>query len=245
MIVRYLPVALLLAAWEAVAVSGVVATDLLPPIHRIAARAVALAAGGGVAPHLAASLGRAAVGFVLAVIAGILVGAGMSRSRVVKDFVGPLLALSYPVPKPAFFPLFLIWLGAGSGTHVAVIATGCIIPVVIATFNGSNRVSPYLVWTARNLGMNGRRTFLRIVLPAALPDIAVGVRVALTLAFVMLVSSEMLAGQSGLGFLAAYLGEAGDYEGMFAVVLFIGALGFLADQVYCAATDRLLAPYRG
>lgn len=245
MTTRYLPVALLLGLWEAVALAGVAPRDVLPSIHGIAARAAALFGSGDLLPHLLGSLGRAAAGFALSVAAGIILGAAMSRSAAVHGFLNPLLALSYPVPKPAFFPLFLIWLGMGNLTHVAVIFIGCIIPVVISTYNGANRVNPHLVWMARNLGMTPRRTLVRIVLRAALPDIFQGVRVALTLAFVMLVSSEMLAGQNGLGFLAAYLGEAGDYEGMFGVVLMIGALGFAADQVYGRLVDRVLEPYRG
>jgi NitT/TauT family transport system permease protein len=237
------PVLLFLALWEAVTLSALVPREILPSVHAIAGRCLTLLTSGDLVPHLLGSVGRAATGFVLATGSGVALGALMSRSPLVNGFVSPLLALSYPIPKPAFFPLFLIWLGLGSPTHVAVIFSGCIIPVVISTFNGSNRVNRHLVWTAQNLGMSRRRILFRVVLPAALPDIVVGIRVALTLAFVMLVSSEMLAGQNGLGFLAAYLGEAGDFEGMFAVVLFIGLLGFTADQVYSRITGRLLDPY--
>jgi ABC-type nitrate/sulfonate/bicarbonate transport system permease component len=244
MTARAVPILLFLGLWEIVAALGFAPRDILPPVHSIAARAVALGTTGELGPNLLTSLGRAALGFVIATCAGIVLGALMSRSRAIEGFVNPVLALSYPIPKPAFFPLFLIWLGLGSPTHVAVIVTGCIIPVVISTYNGARRVNHHMVWTAQNFGMSPTRIIWRIVLPAALPDIVVGVRVALTLSFVMLVSSEMLAGQTGLGFLASYLGEGGDYEGMFAVVLMIGLLGFFADQAYGAVSGRLLAPYR-
>src|SRR5581483_6560599 len=218
--------------------------EILPPVHGIAARAATLLMSGDLGPHLLGSIGRAGAGFLLAGAAGVGLGLLMARSPAVDGLVSPLLALSYPIPKPAFFPLFLIWLGLGSPTHVAVIFSGCIIPVVISTFNGAKRVHRYLVWTARNFGLPARRILFRVVLPAALPEIFVGLRVAVTLAFVMLVSSEMLAGQTGLGFLASYLGEAGDYEGMFAVVLIIGFLGFAADQLYSRLTTPMLEPYR-
>jgi len=241
---RAVPVVLFLGLWEVVALLGFAPRDILPPVHSIAARAFTLGTSGELGPNLLTSLGRAALGFVFATCAGIVLGALMSRSRTIEVFISPLLALSYPVPKPAYFPLFLIWLGLGSPTHVAVIVSGCIIPVVISTYTGARRVNRHLVWTAKNFGMGATRIIWRVVLPAALPDIIVGVRVALTLSFVMLVSSEMLAGQTGLGFLASYLGEGGDYEGMFAVVLLIGLLGFLADQAYGVLGGRLLAPYR-
>jgi ABC-type nitrate/sulfonate/bicarbonate transport system permease component len=241
---RAIPVFLFVGLWESTAALGLLPREILPPAHGVVARALSLAMSGDLPPHLLGSAGRAATGFVLATGVGVILGALMSQSAVVDSLLSPLLAFSYPIPKPAFFPLFLIWFGLGSPTHVAVIVTGCIIPVIISTYNGTKHVNRYLRWTARNLGMARWRILVRIVLPAALPEISVGVRVALTLSLVMLVSSEMLAGQTGLGFLASYLGEAGDYEGMFAVVLIIGLIGFMADQAYLALTARALAPYR-
>jgi NitT/TauT family transport system permease protein len=242
---HYLPLLVLGVLWEIVSASGTLPANTLPALHLVIARAIHFFTSGDILPHLIRSLERAAVGFLVAVVIGIATGAAMARSSVVQGLAAPLLALTNSIPKPAFYPLFLIWLGAGTWSDTAVIFTGCVIPVIISTYNGARRVSPNVIWMAQNLGMRRARLMLRVILPAALPEVLVGLRIALTLAWVMLVSAEMLAGQDGLGFLIGFVGEAGDYEGMFAVVLIIALIGFIADRAFQRFIKRCLIPYRG
>lgn len=241
---RYLPLLAVAAAWEIVSLSGALPAGALPPVHLVIVRALQFLLTGRILPDLARSLERAALGFAMAVSVGVLLGVAMERSSVVRGLVKPILALTNPIPKPAFYPLFLIWLGTGNWSTIGVIFTGCVIPIVITTFNGAKRVNPHVIWMARNLGMAGPRFIFRIMIPAALPEILLGIRVGLTLSWVMLVSAEMLAGSDGLGFLISYVGEAGDYQGMFAVVLIISLIGFVADRAFCGAMERALRPYR-
>ena len=245
LVARYVPLVVLGLAWEIVSASGLLPREILPPMHSVLRRAVQFFLSGDILPHLTRSMERATLGFCLAVIAGVGLGAVMARSAIAHGLLSPLLALTNSIPKPAFYPLFLIWLGAGDRSDTAVIFTGCVIPVLISTYNGTRRVHPSLVWMGQNLGMTGRRLLWRVVLPAALPEVLMGIRISLTLAWVMLVSAEMLAGRDGLGFLIGFVGEAGDYEGMFAVVVILATIGFIADRVFLALMAKWLTPYRG
>ena len=121
--------------------------------------------------------------------------------RVVERAVEPILLLIYPVPKPAMIPLFMIWLGIGDFSKIAVIALACLLPVVVATFNGARSVDDLLLWSARARGTSERRLLWRVVLPAALPQIAAGVRTAIAIAIIVLVSSEFISAEKGLGYL--------------------------------------------
>lgn len=242
---KFVPLLVLALAWEAVSLSGALPSGALPPLHLVVRRTIELFTSGDILPHLGRSVERASVGFSGAVVVGVAIGTAMARSALVEALIKPILSLTNPVPKPAFYPLFLIWLGAGTWSDTAVIFTGCIIPVIISTFNGARKINPNVIWMAKNLGMKGFRLIRKIVIPAALPEVLLGIRIALTLSWVMLVSAEMLAGQDGLGFLIGFIGEAGDYEGMFAVVLLIAVIGYATDRLFVRLMDRWLAPYRG
>jgi len=182
---RYVPLIGLAFIWEIVAGAGLLPREILPPLHSVVVHAVWFFVSGDIVPHLARSMQRAAMGFSVALVVGVSVGAGMARSSVINGLISPLLALTNSIPKPAFYPLFLIWLGAGDWSDTAVIFTGCVIPVLISTYNGIRRVQPNLVWMGQNLGMRGQRLLWRVVLPAALPEVLIGVRIALTLAWVI------------------------------------------------------------
>ena len=231
---RYLPLALLLAAWEAASRLGWVPQSMLPSLSGVLALWWRLFTEGEIYTHGGASLLRAGAGLALSILVGIVLGILMSWSRPVRRALQPLVGILYPLPKSALIPILMIWLGIGHLSKVAVIFLGCLLPVVLSSFNGANGVDRTLIWSAQSLGA-GRRIILReIVIPAALPEILSGIRIALALSFVLLVSSEMLAAREGLGFLISFLGEAGNYEGMFAAVFTVAALGFAADRGYLA-----------
>jgi ABC-type nitrate/sulfonate/bicarbonate transport system permease component len=115
------------------------------------------------------------------------------------------------------------------------------IPVTLGAFNGARGCEQVLVWSARSLGASRLRVLWDVVLPAALPEILNGGRTALALSFVLLVSSELIVARSGLGYMIGFLGAGGTYDAMFAVVLTVAFLGFLADRLYQLLVQRVLA----
>jgi NitT/TauT family transport system permease protein len=229
-----------MALWEGLTRGGLLRPELLPAFDRVLLRWLALVIHGELLPHLGASLWREVVGFTMSIVVGVPLGMSMAWMPAVHRFFAPLLALTYPVPKQALIPVLMIWLGLGHASKIAVIGLGCLIPIVISTCNGARGVDPYLLWSATNLGTTRQRLLWRVVLPAALPDILSGIRMALSLSFILLVTSEILAAQAGLGYLTFFLGESGAYEEMCAVVLTVMLLGFLADRLYGQLMQRLL-----
>jgi ABC-type nitrate/sulfonate/bicarbonate transport system permease component len=158
----------------------------------------------------------------------------------VERVVQPLVNVTYPLPKSALIPLLMIWLGIGDTAKVAVVFLGTVLPVIVGAYHGVRGVDHFLVWSARSCGTAGPRLVLRVLLPAALPDILAGVRTALALSFVLLISSELLVATNGLGHLISLLGEGGQYPEMFAVALLVCALGFGADRLFLGAMRWLL-----
>jgi NitT/TauT family transport system permease protein len=238
---RLVPLLVLLGLWQAASALGLVPERLLPSAAAVARALADLVGSGEIWPHTAASLGRAALGLGLAVVVGVGLGVAMAWWRPVDRAVHPLLMLLYPVPKPAIIPLFMIWLGIGDASKVTVIALGCLIPVVIAAYHGARGVDPALLWSARSRGTPERRLLTRVVIPAALPEIGAGVRTALAISFIVLVSSELISSEAGLGFLVFSYGNLGAEEAMLAVLVYLATLGYLADRLYVAGLRRLLA----
>jgi NitT/TauT family transport system permease protein len=237
---HYAPLLVIIALWEGLTRGGLVRPELLPALDRVALRWLTFIGHGELLPHLGASLWREGVGFTLSIVVGIPLGMSMAWVPAVRSFFAPLIALTYPVPKQALIPVFMIWLGLGHVSKIAVICIGCLIPIVISTYNGARGVDQYLLWSATNLGTSRQRLLWRVVIPAALPDILSGIRIALSLSFILLVTSEILAARAGLGYLTFFLGESGAYEEMFAVVLTVMLLGFVADRLYVRCMQRLL-----
>jgi NitT/TauT family transport system permease protein len=238
---RYLPLLLLALAWEVTARLNIVDSSALPPLSHVASAWVDLVRDGELIGNGAASLYRGAVGLLLAVIVGGGLGIGMARWRLLDVFVNPLVELFYPLPKSALIPVTVLWLGFGDGSKILLIFLGCMIPVTIGAYNGARGADQALVWSARSMGAKNLRLMWDVVVPSALPELLNGVRTALALAFILLVSSELIVSQQGFGYLIGYLGSTGSYEGMYAVVLTVAFLGFAADRLYQLLMQWLLS----
>src|SRR6202051_1535965 len=239
-LVRYLPLLILALAWEAVTRLGLVSALALPPLGRVMAAWIDLVRDGELVQNGAASLYRAGLGLALAVVIGAALGIAMAWWRTVDALIGPLVELFYPMPKSALIPVTVLWLGFGDGSKILLIFLGCMLPVTLGAFNGARGADRVLVWSARSMGAGRLRVLRDVVLPSALPELLNGIRTALALAFILLVSSELIVAQQGLGYLIGYLGSSGAYEGMFAVVLTVAMLGFAADRVYGVLMRRAL-----
>ena len=238
---KYLPLLLLALLWQAVVQLGLVSRDLLPSLSDVLKAGWQLARDGDFWTNGAASLYRGAAGLALAVVVGAALGIAMAWWRAVDAFVGPLVEALYPLPKSALIPITVLWLGFGDGSKILLIFLGCMIPVTVAAYNGARSCEQVLVWSARSLGASRLRVLWDVVVPSALPELLNGIRTALALTFVLLVSSELIVSRSGLGYLIGFLGEGGVYDAMFAVVLVVAFMGFFADRLYQLFVRRLLA----
>ncbi|HEY2183348.1 MAG TPA: ABC transporter permease [Xanthobacteraceae bacterium] len=240
MMLRYLPLLLLALAWEIGSRTGLVSTLALPPLSAVAAAWIDLVRDGELLTNGAASLWRAAAGLLLAIGIGAALGIVMAWWRPVNVLLGPLVELFYPMPKSALIPVTVLWLGFGNGSKILLIFLGCMLPVTIGAFNGARSSEQALVWSARSMGASRLRMLWDVVVPSALPELLNGIRTALALSFILLVSSELIAAQQGFGYLIGFLGASGSYDAMFAVVLTVALLGFIADRIYLLAMHRAL-----
>ncbi len=234
--------AALLGAWQVSAWLGALPAFLVSPLI-VARQLVELAAAGDLATHAGASLFRSLAGLALGGLFGVGLGLLAGVSRRVGEFFDPLVSLTYPVPKVALLPVLIVWFGISETSKVALIALSCFYPCFIAALYGVRAVDPLWVWAAQNMGARPRQTFFRVVVPAAAPQVFSGLRVALALAFILMVTSEMIGSshRTGLGFLILNADAGGRFDLMFAAVTAIAVLGFLADRALLWARRRLLA----
>jgi len=239
--VRYLPLVLLAIAWEVVARLGLVSALALPPLSAVVKAGIDLAQSGELASNGLASLYRGASGLGLAIGIGTVLGMAMAWWRPVNVLLSSLVELFYPMPKSALIPVTALWLGLGDGSKILLIFLGCMLPVTLGAYNGARSSEQTLIWSSRSMGASRLRVLFDVVLPSALPELLNGIRTALALSFILLVTSEQIVARQGFGYLIGSLGANGSYDAMFAVIMTVALLGFAADRVYQVLTQRVLA----
>ena len=237
---RYAPLVLLAVVWELVARFELVSTSALPALSSVFVAWFEMLTSGELLTNAGSSLYRGSIGLLLAIVVGSALGIAMAWWRSVNAVLGPLVEMFYPMPKTALIPITVIWLGFGDGSKVLLIFLGCMLPVTIGAFNGARGSDQALVWSARSMGANRLRMLWDVVVPSALPELLNGIRTALALAFILMVTSELIVSRSGLGNLIGFLGANGSYEAMYGVVLTVAFLGFAADRIYQMLMRRLL-----
>ena len=240
-LIRYSPLLILAVAWQLISHFELVSSAALPPLTQIGGAWLDLLTSGELEKNAAPSLYRGGVGLLLAIGFGSVLGIAMAWWRPVNVAIGPLVEVFYPIPKSALIPVTVIWLGFGDGSKILLIFLGCMLPVIIGAFNGARSSEQVLVWSARSMGASRLRMIWDVVVPSALPDLLNGIRTALALAFILMVTSELIVAREGLGNLIGFLGANGSYAAMYAVVLTVAFLGFAADRIYQLLMHRALA----
>jgi NitT/TauT family transport system permease protein len=164
----------------------------------------------------------------------------MGRSRAVASFFNPLLMVIYPVPKAALMPIIMLWLGVGDLSKTLVIFLGVSLPVIYHSFEGAKSVEEKMLWSGAAMGLSAAERMALIVLPAALPEILTGCRTGLVLALITMVTSEMIARQSGVGNILFNALDMGEYDMVFAMIIIIGAMGICLDAMFETLRARLV-----
>lgn len=238
--IRYSPLLILAIAWELVSRLGLVSELALPPLSTVIISWFRLLHDGELFVNGASSLYRLLAGLGISIVLGVALGVFMAWWRPLNLLVNPLVELFFPVPKSALIPVTVIWLGFGDASKILLIVMGCMLPITIGAFNGARGSEQVLVWSARSMGASRMRVLWDVVLPSAMPEILNGVRTALALSFILLVSSELIVARNGLGYLIGSLGANGIYDAMFAVVLTVAFMGFAADRLYLLLVQRVM-----
>jgi NitT/TauT family transport system permease protein len=182
--------------------------------------------------NIADSIRRMLLGFTLALLFAVPTGLLMGRSRLFTALLNPLLMIVYPIPKAALMPIIMLWLGVGDASKTLVIFLGVSLPVIYHSQQGARAVAEKMLWSAAAMGMTAPWRLLRVVLPAALPEVFAGARTGLVLALITMVTSEMIARQAGVGNLLFNALDMAQYDAVYASILIISVLGFCFDLAF-------------
>jgi ABC-type nitrate/sulfonate/bicarbonate transport system permease component len=238
--VRSLPIVLLAVAWEVFARSGAVTMFQLPPLSAVLERIWHDAIGGDLFINTGLTLYRAITGFLISMVAGVALGMLMSRSAIMRWFFDPIISVGFPMPKIAFLPIVVLWLGFYDVSKISMVVFDAIFPVVTATIAGIAGIERELIWSARNMGANNRELMWQIALPAALPQIMTGLQVALPIAMIVAVVAEMVMGGYGLGGAMMTEYRFANSRGVFAGIVEIAVVGYVLVKGMSLLRRRLL-----
>jgi NitT/TauT family transport system permease protein len=234
-----------LILWELVVRLHFVNPAVLPPPSQVFTRWLDYAVTGELPRDAWASLLRVGVGFLIGGGLALPIGLLMGANDKIYQFLNPLVQLIRPIPPIAFIPLAILWFGLGNPPAFFLISLGAFFPILVNTISGVRNVDSIYLRAAQNLGARGPILFWRVILPASLPHILTGARVAVGVAFIVVIVAEMIAVNNGLGYRIL---EAREYfwsDKIIAGMLSIGLIGLAIDSVMAALNRRLLRWHRG
>jgi len=237
---RVFSIVALLVAWELLARSGVFTHFQLPAFSDVVQRIWKDGVSGDLWVNTGLTLYRALVSFFICVVGGVLIGMAMSRSAIANWFFDPIVSIGFPMPKIAFLPVVILWLGVFDVSKITITVIDAIFPVIAATVLAIQGVDRHLIWSARNMGASNRELVTQIVLPAASPQIMTGLQVALPLSLIVTVVAEMLMGGYGLGGAMMTASRFANSTGVFAGIVEIAIVGYILVKAMAIARRRLL-----
>lgn len=228
-----------LALWEVAPRVGLVDKVFLPPFSEVVEAWFALAANGQLWEHVSASLSRALAGLLVAIAVSIPLGVAIAWYRPVAEFLNPLLELFRNTAALALLPVFVLILGIGETSKVALVIYASSFPILLNTISGVRMVDPLLVKSARSLGLSPIRLFQKVILPAAVPTIFTGLRMAAASSILVLIAAEMVGAKAGLGYLITASQLNFQIPNMYAGIVTIALVGVAFNGVLVAIEDRL------
>lgn len=233
-----------LAIWGALSAAGMLQTNTFPPVQAIwEALTELLTRGYSGSPFYAqilASMGRALAGFGLAVLLGVPLGIWLGTSRIADAVISPFLTFMRPIPPIALVPLFTFYFGIGEGSKVALIFMTAFLYLTVNTASGVKSIPGDLVLASRSLGLTSRQIFFHVTMPASLPQILTGMRIAMTLSWALVVAAELIAAQTGLGYMITDATTFFRIPLVFVGILTIGLIGLLLEGILLMIEKRSL-----
>ncbi|MGH2403422.1 MAG: ABC transporter permease [bacterium] len=218
----------LIALWEASVRVGLLDARFFPPPSLVLATLIGLLADGTLVGHTAVSVGRVLAGFAIGAAVGLGAGLLLGTVRMLRVALEPVISALYVLPKVAILPLVMLIFGLGEQSKIALVAIATFFVVVINTTAAVVGVEPLYVEAGRAFGARGRQMFGHIILPAAMPAIVTGMRLALGTALIVIIAAEFVATQQGIGYFIWLAWNTLRPEAMFAGFIVIGTLGALS-----------------
>jgi NitT/TauT family transport system permease protein len=229
-----------LAVWEAAPRLGLADPVFLPPFSTVAATFVGLLADGTIGTHVGTSLARAGAGFAVAVVVAVPLGLVIGWYARAAQYLSPFFELFRNTAALALLPVFILVLGIGETSKVAIVVYACFFPLLLSTITGVRTVDPLLVRSARSLGLGSAALFRKVVLPSAVPTVFTGVRMAATSSVLVLIAAEMVGAKAGLGYYITFTQFNFQIPEMYAGIVTIALVGVAVNAVLVLVERRLM-----
>lgn len=242
--ISFLTIISLLVLWSIVVESGIVSPKYLCPPSEIIKEFLTLAdkgyAGTSLMEHFLASLGRTFTGFAIGAVLAIPIGLLIGYYKFVSAAITPILAFLRPIPAIALIPLFILWFGIGEMSKVTLIFYSSFLYISINTTAGVKNVSQNLIRASQSLGANSRQIFIRVILPEALPQIITGIKIGAIISWAVVVASELIAAQSGLGYMIMDAATFFRISDVYVGILLIGLIGIALERIIAALESKIV-----
>jgi ABC-type nitrate/sulfonate/bicarbonate transport system permease component len=219
------PIALLIAIWQAVGSLGYAPATLLPPPGMVFARLAQQLLTSTFQQEIAATLFRLFAGFLIAVVVGVTIGLFAATNPAINAVVRPIVRVLAPLPKVALYPALLLLLGFGHGSKITLVVADALFPILLSTYYGASMVEQKLIWSAMAAGAPRRQILFKVVLPAAVPSILTGCRIGLVISCIVVFLAEMITSTDGLGHVLVTAARTFQAVDMFVPLITISLLG--------------------
>jgi ABC-type nitrate/sulfonate/bicarbonate transport system permease component len=229
-----------LAFWECAVRGGLTNSPSLPPVSEIFISWGNLIFSGEIFVELSSSLYRMFLAYFIAAILGIFFGLLMGYFRFFKNLLDPIIEILRPIPTPAYIPIVILFLGLDTTMKVFLIAIAAFFPILLNTYGGVRQVDHVQIDTGRTFGLSSQAILRKIVLPAAIPQIFTGLRISLGIGLIMVVISEMVAANSGIGYFILQAQRTFEVSNMYAGIFTLGVVGYLLNLIFLRIEKKLV-----
>jgi NitT/TauT family transport system permease protein len=243
LLIGMLPIAMILALWQALTAGGFAPPALLPSPASVFWRLLGQLGSPSFLEHAGTTLFRLFAGFGIAVVVGVTLGLAAAGNRLVGALLRPLIRVLAPVPKVALYPALILTLGFDHASKIALVVADAVFPILLATYQGAGSVEPKLVWSARAAGASRTKCLFTIVLKAAMPSILTGCRIGLIISCIVVFLAEMITSSDGLGHLLVRAARNFQTVDMFVPIIAISMLGLTLNAGFNALRARLLVGF--
>jgi len=235
-----LPIAILFIAWE-LASGSIVEAQILPAVSDILVNLfMSLTTDPEFLQNVGDTLLRWGIALILSSVFGVIFGISLGHYEWMRRNFDPIISITFPSPKSPLIPLVIFWLGTGHLSRIFLGFLSSVMPIIINASNSVSGVKKELIWSAKAVGLRDTEILYKIIFPASLPTILTGIRIGLIFGVVTIIASEMIIAESGIGTMIMQFGAFGQYESLFAVILFTAALLSIVDRLFVRISDRLL-----
>ncbi len=234
-----------MAAWELVSRTEMLNPLFFPPMSKILRSFFSLVFSGEILAQILSSMRRAAAGYLLAALVCIPLGIIMGLFNSVYRALEVVIETARPLPPPVVVPVAMLFFGLGDGMKVFVIFFSCLWPILLNTMDGVRNIDRVLIHTARTFGLSQGRAILKVILPAASPQIMTGLRISLAITLILVVISEMVGSSDGIGYFILDSQRRLKVDQMYAGMLSLALLGYLLNQLFLLFSNTFLSWHRG